>query len=546
MRANRLGLVWGNHELSWTELDEKVDYLAYGLRQLGLNRRNAYPARVAIALPNRPEFALTYFATLRAGLVAVPVNPGYTGRELHQLLSDSGASVLVSDVGVLAAIDDYAAPLPDLVHLYRVGDGSHDRARPLAELAVPGGAVETTTGDEDLAVLLYTSGTEGRPKGAMLSHRALLANHTQLAQIVPPPIGAADVVLLAVPLFHAYGLNSGLGAVAYHGACGVLVDPSDSFEAADAVGRAAGLRLTALIGVPTMFSAWAQLADPTALASVKVAVSGAAPLEPAIARQFEAVWGRPPAIGYGLTEAAPGVTTTLASPEAKEGSIGRALPGVDVRLVNSAGVDVWRSDSPPGGDAVDDFDDDASGSPGTDPGEILVRGANLFSGYWPDGRDGPTPDGWWATGDVAYADVDGDLFLVDRLHELILVNGFNVYPAEVEQVLVAHPAVAEAAVIGVPHAPSGQTVKAYIVAASPVAAGSTASVVTAGSTASVVSAGSMASVVTAPELAAYCARNLARFKCPTEFEFVTELPHSATGKVRKAALRDVGMVRLDG
>ena len=221
--------------------------------------------------------------------------------------------------------------------------------------------------------------------------------------------------------------------------------------------------MSALLGVPAMFSAWAQLADPTALASVRVAVSGAAPLEPAIARQFEAVFGQPLAVGYGLTETAPVVTTTLAGPAPKEGSIGRALPGIDVRLVNAAGADVWRSDAPAGVDEVDDFDDDAAGSPGTDPGEIVVRGANLFSGYWPDGHGGPDPDGWWATGDVAYADADGDLFLVDRLRELILVNGFNVYPAEVEQVLTAHPAVAEAAVIGVPHGSSGQTVKAYVV-----------------------------------------------------------------------------------
>ena len=357
----------------------------------------------------------------------------------------------------------------------------------------------------------------------MLSHRALLANHEQLARIDPPPIGPDDVVLLAVPLFHAYGLNSGLGSVAYHGACGVLVDATDSFDSA-VINVPSGRRLSALLGVPTMFSAWAQVADPTALASVRVAVSGAAPLDPAIARQFEAVFGRPLAVGYGLTETAPVVTTTLAGPAPKEGSIGRALPGIDVRLVNAAGADVWRSDAPAGVDEVDDFDDDAAGSPGTDPGEIVVRGANLFSGYWPDGHGGPDPDGWWATGDVAYADADGDLFLVDRLRELILVNGFNVYPAEVEQVLMAHPAVAEAAVIGIPHGSSGQTVKAYVVLESTVAAEWS---------------------VTAADLAAYCARNLARFKCPTEFESVAELPHSATGKVRKVALREEGLAHVD-
>jgi long-chain acyl-CoA synthetase len=161
----------------------------------------------------------------------------------------------------------------------------------------------------------------------------------------------------------------------------------------------------------------------------------------------------------------------------------------------------------------DDFDDDSPGTPGTDPGELMVRGANLFSGYWPDGRDGPGPEGWWHTADVAYADADGDLFLVDRLSELILVSGFNVYPVEVEHVLMTHPAVTEAAVIGVPHPYTGQTVKAFVVRAG-------------------------VSEVTADELIAYAEKNLARFKCPTAIEFVAELPHSATGKVRKGVLRD--------
>ncbi|HEU0241878.1 MAG TPA: AMP-dependent synthetase, partial [Micromonosporaceae bacterium] len=193
-------------------------------------------------------------------------------------------------------------------------------------------------------------------------------------------------------------------------------------------------------------------------------------------------------------------------------------PGVDVRLIGAGGTEIWRSDAPASA-AANDFDDDAAGSPGTDPGEILVRGANLFSGYWPDGRDAPDADGWWATADVAYADADGDLFLVDRLRQLILVHGFNVYPAEVEQVLVMHPAVAEAAVVGVPHEPSGQTVKAYVVKRSD---------------------------VTAAELADHCTHNLARFKCPTEYEFVAELPHSVTGKVRRAALGDIAAAAVDG
>jgi long-chain acyl-CoA synthetase len=249
-------------------------------------------------------------------------------------------------------------------------------------------------------------------------------------------------------------------------------------------------------------------------ATVRVAVSGAAPLAREVAERFQDVTGRPLAQGYGLTETAPVVATALASPVPKIGSIGRPLPGIEVKLVDRDGQQIARV-GPEGlaGLAADDFDDDAGGVGGTDPGEVVVRGANLFSGYWPNGADGPDEDGWWPTADVAYADADGELFLVDRLGDLIIVSGFNVYPREVELVLEGHPAVVEAAVLGVPDARTGEAVKALVVSAGP---------------------------VTAEELHDHCAANLARFKRPTVIEFVPRLPHSATGKISKGVLRDGG------
>jgi long-chain acyl-CoA synthetase len=480
--TDKPALVWQNRTIGWGELDSRVDAAATALRALDLPDTAGHPARVAIALPNVPDFAVAYFGVLRAGLVAVPVNPGYTQRELDQVLTNSGAAVLIGTQGVL---DTVGAPVP------------HRFTTPPEQ---PGPPVDPPTGGEDLAVLIYTSGTEGDPKGAMLSHRALLANHEQVAAIEPPPIGGDDVLLLAVPLFHAYGLNSGLGAVAWHGATGVLLERFDPAESMRLIGRH---RITVVIGVPTMFVAWSLLPEgDERFASVRVAVSGAAPLDQTAAGRFLAATGHPVFEGYGLTETGPVLTTTLASPVPKAGSIGRPLPGVSIKLVGATGEEIEVTE--------DDFDDDAPGSPGTDPGEIVARGPNLFSGYWPDGRDGPGADGWWPTGDVAYADGDGDLFLVDRLRELILVSGFNVYPYEVEQVLQSHPAVEEAAVLGVPHPYTGQTVKAFVVTREPVGT---------------------------EELLAHCERNLARFKCPTAIEFVPSMPHSATGKVRKAALR---------
>jgi long-chain acyl-CoA synthetase len=497
--------------LTWRELDDSVDALAEGLRGLGV----AAGARVAIALPNVPEFAVTLFGALRAGLVAVPINPGYTARELVHLLGDSGASVLVATADVIATVAGIRDQVPALTHTYVVG-GPADGARPFDELsragASPAGVDET--GDEDLAVLLYTSGTAGAPKGAMLSHRSLIANHRQVAGVDPPIVTPDDVVLLALPLFHAFGLNSGLGAVAWHGACGVLVERFEPVPALDLIARR---KVTVVTGVPQMYAAWAGVDEPgQRLASVRLAVSGAASLERTVAQAFTDRTGLTIFEGYGLTETAPVLTTALASPVRKPGSIGRPIPAVEVRLVGGDGS-VIAHIGPDGiapEDIVDDFDDDAGGVPGTDPGEIVVRGANLFSGYWPDGSGGPDPDGWWGTGDVAYADADGDLFIVDRLGELIIVNGFNVYPHEVELVLAMHPAVAEAAVVGVADPHTGHTVKAFVVLRSEKSVGTA-------------------------ELGAHCERNLARFKCPTTYEFVTALSHSATGKVRKGVLREV-------
>jgi long-chain acyl-CoA synthetase len=319
----------------------------------------------------------------------------------------------------------------------------------------------------------------------------------QAAAITPPPVSAEDTLLLAVPLFHAYGINSALGAVAYHGATGVLLE---RFDPAESLRLIHDHQVTVVIGVPPMYVAWSLLPECGELfAPVRVAISGAAPLDLTAAGRFLAATGHPVIEGYGLTETGPVLTSALVSPVPKGGSIGRPLPGVTLKLVTPTGEEVESDDS----------DDDLPGSPGTDPGEIMVCGANLFSGYWPDGWDGPDAEGWWRTGDVAYADGDGDLFLVDRLRELILVSGFNVYPAEVERVLQGHPAVAEAAVVGVPHPYTGQTVKAYVVTRAPVGT---------------------------EELLQFCERNLARFKCPTAIEFVPSMPHSPTGKVRKAAL----------
>lgn len=497
----RAALCFRDRTVTWAELDDRVDAVARGLRAL----TPTAGSRVAIALPNVPEFAFAYFGAMRAGWVAVPVNPGYTARELRHVLHDAGARVLVATPAVLTAVATTRDELPDLHHVYAVAAGTAARpagqGQPFAALAVAGGPVERADSDaEDLAVLLYTSGSSGAPKGVMLSHRALLANHEQLAAVSPPIVGPDDVVLLALPLFHAYGLNPGLGAVAYYGCTGVLVE---RFDPGDTLAVIRDQQVTTVVGAPQMYVAWSLLPEVAeAFRSVRIAVSGSAPLDAEAYRRLLDATGSHIFEGYGLTEAAPVVASALASPAPKIGSIGRPIPGVDVKLVGADGEPIEPAEA----------EADEHASPGTDPGEVWIRGANLFSGYWPDGHDAPDADGWWATGDIAYADADGDLFLVDRVDELIIVSGFNVYPHEVEQVLTAHPAIAEAAVLGVPHPYTGQTIKACVLLAPD-------------------------TELATEDLIAHCEQNLARFKCPTAVEYVDRLPHTATGKVRKGELR---------
>jgi len=484
-RPDATALVHDGARTTWSDLDAAVDAAAAALvNELGLTTGD----RVALCLSNTPDFVTAYFAILRAGLVVVPVNTGYTSREMTHLLGEADVRVVIAEEGTLppvrAAVDTAGRAVIDVAGF-----------RELVESGRSGGAVEPDTGGEDLAVLLFTSGTSGRPKGAMLSHRALLANLEQCARIEPPPMRLDDVVLLVLPLFHIYGLNAGLGMVARAGATAVLVERFDPRKSLEVVRRE---RVTNIPGAPPMYIAWAGLAggkDPVdvadALREVRLLASGASPLPPAVLESMRTGAGVAINEGYGLTETAPVVSSTLASAGAKPGSVGRPIPGVELRLVDEEGEDVQ--------------DDDA--------GEIWVRGDNVFSGYWPDGTGGPDEQGWYATGDVAYADEDGDLFLVGRRKELILVSGFNVYPREIEDAIGEHPDVLESAVVGVTHPQTGEAVKAFVVAR-PGAA------------------------LTAEDITAHTAERLARFKQPTIVEMVAELPHSVTGKVAKGRLRD--------
>ena len=479
-------LLYQDRVLTWADLEEQVRRVATALRSLGLSPGE----RVALALGNTPTFASCYFGALRAGLVAVPVNPGSTAAELRHVLGDSGSAMLVGQRGLAATGTELATELPALRHVV-----SADADAPLGSLALPDllaaaePSAQSTGGSEDLAVLMYTSGTSGRPRGAMLTHRALLANLDQCSRIDPAVMSDDDVVLLVLPLFHIYGLNAALGMVAWHGATGVLIERFDPVETLNVMRQH---QVSNVVGAPPMYVAWSMLTDVgDAFSHVRLAVSGAAPLPAAVLGKFLDATGHHVFEGYGLTETAPVLASTLMSVVAKPASIGRAIPGVEMRLLDDAGQPVQEDD----------------------PGEITVRGANLFSGYWPHGDGGPDPDGWFRTGDVAYVDEDGDVHIVGRRRELILVSGFNVYPREVEDVLARHPGIAEAAVIAIAHPFTGESVKAVVVLRDGVQ-------------------------LSSADVVEHCAGQLASFKCPTSVEFVAALPHSATGKTAKGQLRE--------
>ena len=485
-----VALISRGRQTDYGTLRRQVAAYAGGLQSLGL----ATGDRVAIVAGTNWYFTATYLAVLHAGCVAVPLNPTSPPRVVQRELEEVGASaVFIGPTGwpAFAGID--RAAIPSLEHV--IGTEGHDADSTarlddlLAHEPVP--AVERSS--DDLAVLIFTSGTAGSPRAAMLTHGNLLANLEQVAAQPGRAVHADDVVLGVLPLFHIFGLNVALGGALHAGAAIVLIERFDPASALEAMARH---KVTIVLGAPTMWATWAQLpdGDAAAFASVRLAASGAARLDIAVAEICKQRYGVTITEGYGLTEASP-VVTSAAGATYKPGSIGAPLPGVEVRLVDAEASDVL----------VDD------------PGEIWVRGPNVFAGYWDDPAATAvalTDDGWLRTGDVAVVDDDGALFIVDRVKDLIIVSGFNVFPAEVEEALLEHPGIEAAGVVGVPHPHTGEAVKAYVV----VAEGRS---------------------YEEDEIIAFCSERLARYKCPEKVMFVDEIPTSIAGKVLRRTLRAV-------
>jgi long-chain acyl-CoA synthetase len=413
---------------TYGRLDEQTARVAGLLTAAGIQPGD----RVGLMLPNVPEFAVIYFGVLRAGGVVVPMNPLLKAREIAHYVGDSGARAVFTSP---FSAEEVKAGVPESCTVTVVDAGFAELiagAQPRSEVAA--------RGPDDTAVILYTSGTTGRPKGAELTHGNLLRNaevtSLELIQITPD-----DVIFGGLPLFHCFGQTCGLNAAVLNGASISLLARFDADAALDLL-RDHGVSV--LEGVPTMFMALAALDEVGELPRLRRAISGGAALPVEVLRRFESRFDCMLLEGYGLSETSPVASFNHADRPRKEGSIGEPVDGVEMDVV----------------------DDDGKPVPVGEVGEIAIRGHNVMKRYWnaPEATSAVlSADGWFRTGDLGRQDEDGYFFIVDRKKDLIIRGGYNVYPREIEEVLYEHPAVAEAAVVGVAHPTHGEEVAAVVV-----------------------------------------------------------------------------------
>ena len=485
--ADDVALVSHGSALTYGELRRRVASLRGALVAKGLRPGD----RVAVVCANNPSFVESYLAALGAGLVVVPLNPKSPARELSREIATVGARVVIAGPTAgptIAQVDRADVPTVEHVFAARPDDVPGAHSLPEALTHDPAPVVDRTP--SDLAVLIFTSGTAGTPKAAMLTHGNLLCNIEQVQAVESIARRREDTTFGILPMFHIFGLNVVLTPALMVGATVVLAERFDPVSTIESIQQHG---ITTVTGPPTMWAAFTRVPDlpPDSFAGVRLAVSGASKLPVEVTENILERFGLQLYEGYGLTETSPVVAYSVGT-GAPTGSIGRPLPGVEMRLIDSEGDDALVGDA----------------------GEIWVRGPNVFSGYWEDPEATAAvldPDGWLHTGDLAIVDDDGFLFIVDRVKDLILVSGFNVYPAEVEEVLLEHPAVAEAAVVGIDDPTTGEGVKAYVV----VAPGQECEV---------------------DDIITFVGDRLARYKCPTVVQFVDEVPRGLGGKILRRTL----------
>lgn len=472
---------------TYGELRNQVAALRAEFVRAGVQRGEC----VALLCSNTPYFVIAFLAATGVGAVVAPLNPTSPAPEIEKEFAVVQPSVVVIEPAAVRTWSQVTNDIRSAVRSVYVTEGHDiDGASCVTEVIAAGGnAPAVDMAADDPAAYMFTSGTAGSPKAAVLTHNNLISNIEQSRE--SEHLTTDDVIFGVLPMFHIFGLNVMLCASLAAGTKVVLVQRFDPVAAVETVKERG---ITVMLGAPSMWAAINQLIDvePDTFDSVRVALSGAAKLPEQVIQSISSRFGLEVREGYGLTEASPAVTNALDHPF-KPGSIGRPISGVQVRIVDENGDDVLVGDT----------------------GEIWVKGPNVFAGYLHDPEATnrvKTPDGWLMTGDIAVVDEQGDIFMVDRAKDLIIVSGFNVFPAEVEDVLRMHTAIADAAVVGTAHPHTGEAVRAYVVLKPGMHLDEDAVV-------------------------DHCRANLARYKCPSKVLFVEQLPRGLTGKLQRYALR---------
>ncbi|MEE9165054.1 MAG: long-chain fatty acid--CoA ligase [Nitrospinota bacterium] len=504
-------------KITYTELGRLVDQFAIALTRLGVKQGD----RVAIMLPNIPQYPIVHFAALKIGAILVPTNPLYVERELQYQLNNSGAETIIAldihfpkiekvkpETGlrnvIITSVQEY---LPGLLKLlypikakkegnwYKVNraPGIHFFEDLITEKFVAI-SPDIDVKPDDIAMFLYTGGTTGVSKGAVLTHRNLVANVIQIRTWYCEVKNNEEVVLCALPFFHSYGLTTCLHMAVLLGSTMILIpNPRDIKTILKAIQKE---KATLFSGVPTLFVAINNFPEISKydLSSIKACVSGGAPLPLEVARQFEEISHGALVEGYGLSETSPVTHANSINGKRKEGSIGTPLPNTDATIVDPE----TKKPLPKG-----------------EVGELAVKGPQVMKGYWKMEKETKEVlgDGWLYTGDMSKMDEDGYFYIVDRIKDMIIAGGFNIYPREIEEVLYEHPKILEAAVIGVPDEYRGETVRAFVVLKEG---------------ASLSSAG----------VIEFCKSRLAPFKVPKLVEFRDSLPKSNIGKVLRRMLKE--------
>jgi len=477
--GDRTALKLDDVEVTYAQLDEMTARFAGLLKSKGFEHGD----RVGIMLPNVPYFAIAYYGTLRAGGVVVPMNVLLKGRETSFYLTDPGAKLVVAwgdflDAAQTGADEAGAEVIP-------VRPGEFEKLLGGAE---PDTALAEVDGS-DTAVILYTSGTTGKPKGAELTHDNMYSNCSISADTLAE-ISEEDTLLGALPLFHSFGQTCSLNAAIYKGARLTMIPRFDPVKALEIIERD---NVTLFQGVPTMYNGMLQAESDADVSCLRLCMSGGSAMPEQVMRSFEERFECKVLEGYGLSETSPVASFNHPQKENKPGSIGTPIEGVEMKLIDDDGKEV----------------DDG------EIGEIAIRGHNIMKGYY--NREDATKasidsDGWFKSGDMAKKDDDGYYFIVDRKKELIIRGGYNVYPREVEEVLYEHPAIAEVAVIGIPDDNLGEEVGAAVVLKS-------------------------GQDVDVDEIQAFVKKEVANYKYPRHIWLLDELPKGPTGKILKREIK---------